>query len=221
LAGVTLIELLAVLAIAGALMAVFGMMATGSSDATAGRAAAAQVAGALDRARAQAIASGGHAAFVVTGTGAGEISWRAIAVFPLVDAPAGSRNINGLPFSVADAHDNPELDATDDPLDPVVAWQELRGAQMISGMAHGLAQASLVDAPGVLLVPAPGMRLPVEAKAVIFNSQGAVVFPENKEHRVARLAPTEWRAAPPASPDAAALPAVTIERFTGRIRILP
>ena len=220
--GVSLVELLAVLAIAGAMMAAFGLMATGSGDATAGRAAAAQVASALDRARAHAIATGRHAAFVVAGTG--EKSWRVIAVFSLVDTPGGGGNSNALPFSVADANDIPELDAAADPLDPVAAWEELPDSRMIFGGAHGASLVSLVDAPGVLRVPAPGTRAPIEAKAVIFNSQGAVVYPETKEHRVARLGPAEWATAQPtpaSAKTAAAMPAVTIERFTGRIRILP
>ena len=217
--GFSLLEILGVVVVAGIMLS---LVVTGGGrwrDAAAQRAAVGQVAAAMDRARAHAIASGAYAAFAVAGADAKESAWRKVAVFAMEENPSGGPGV--FPYVMKDGADDPTLDAASEPLDPVMPWMDLPAPQMIFGAIHGAGVLSLVDAPDTVQVSARDGFAKIPAKVVIFNAQGAVVYPETKALRVVRIGESEANSIRLLRPEVAdALPSVTVERFTGRIRIL-
>lgn len=222
--GFSLPELLLVLAGVGGLMAMLVAGGAGMAAGAQGSGAAGQVAGAVDRARAQAIASGGFAAFVVAGPEAGDSAWRKVAVFAVREDEDARAAGSELPFVPVDAKSMNGTTPPREKLSPVLPWTELPATQMIFGSMHGAAAVSMADAAAWLAVPGPDSSTPVDCKAVVFDAGGAVVYPAAKSHRVVRLGPSNGTGEAPRllHPDRAdGMPAITIEKFTGRIRITP
>lgn len=218
--GFSLMELLVVMAIIGTLMVM--MMGGGNSwgDAAAERGAATQLAGALDRARAHAIATDGFAACVIAGDEAGDKAWRQVAVVAIKE---DSSVTSGFPYVLGDALDDPGADAPDDPIDMVMPWTELPTGMIAFGKKQGASTESAVDDPTNLLVPLLNNSSPVGCKVVVFNGQGAVVHPATKPLRCLRVGPGEGSGAETTlmqADRAAAMPVITIERFTGRIQVV-
>lgn len=218
-AGFSLVELLIVMAIAAGLLALAAGRGDGWGEQAAQRGAIGQVASALDRARAQAIAKDGYAAFVVAGPDAQEKAWRQVAVVALRERPEGG----DFPFELADASDVPGIEAPTDPVDFVMPWMDLPSGVVLFGKAQGASVESLVDDSMILPLPTTQSGPQVGCKVLVFNGQGAVVYPVRKSLRVARVAPGEGdgndtRILQPNL--AEAMPAAYVERFTGRIRVV-
>lgn len=217
--GFSLVELLVVMAIVGLLMVAAVSHGTSWGDSASERGAASQVAGALDRARAHAIATDGYAAFVVAGPEAGEKAWRQVAVVAIREDPQNP----AFPFALGDALDTPGVVAPEDPIDMVMPWTDLPQGMIAFGRLHGATLESAVDDPGSLKVPTVMSGAAVACKVVVFNGQGAVVYPEQKTRRLVRVGPGDGEGGGVVlleSQRAEAMPAVTIERFTGRIRVV-
>ncbi len=212
-------ELLVVMAIIGVLMVMLVSHGTSWGDSASERGAASQVAGALDRARAHAIATDSYAAFVVAGPEAGEKAWRQVAVVAVREDPGNP----DFPFILGDALDTPGVDAPSDPIDLVMPWTDLPQGMIAFGRLHGATMESAMDDTATLKVPTLKSGAEVACKVVVFNGQGAVVYPEQKPRRVVRVGPGEGEGSEVVlleSQRAEAMPAVTIERFTGRIRVV-
>ncbi|MFM7180551.1 MAG: Tfp pilus assembly protein FimT/FimU [Verrucomicrobiales bacterium] len=217
--GFSLVELLIVMAIAGALLVLAASSGDGWGEQAAQRGAISQVASALDRARAHAIANDGYAAFVVAGPEAQEKAWRQVAVVAVRELPAGG----DFPYELADASDTPGVEAPADPIDLVMPWMDLPKGLILFGRAHGAPVESMVDDTAALKVPTLKNGPLTGCKVIVFNGQGAVVYPTQKSRRVARVAPGEGdgTATKILQPDRAeAMPAAFVERFTGRIRLV-
>ena len=217
--GFSLVELLVVMLIVGILMVLAASHGTAWGDSASERGAASQVAGALDRARAHAIATDGLAALVVAGPEAGEKAWRQVAVVALREAPQNP----DFPFSLADAQDTPGVDAPADPIDLVMPWTDLPQGMIVFGRVHGAPLESAMDDSATMKVPTLKSGAEVACKVVVFNGQGAVVYPEQKSRRVVRVGPGDGSGSETVLLDsqrADAMPGVTIERFTGRIRVV-
>ena len=218
--GFTLVEMLVVVLLVGILLTMVMLKANGPAGAD--RTAANQVAAMLDRARARAIASGGLAAFVVVSGKSPEHAWRRVAVFDVVEnqTPASQ-----APTAEEDVHRYQVKARADGRVEPVAPWENLPGNVILFGKIAGKAQIeSFVDAPESLIVPLALGGSEVESKAIIFNAEGGVAYPDSKPLRVARLGradgfgdETELLAA--VRDSAVNQPSVTIERFTGRIHI--
>lgn len=218
-AGFSLVELLVVMAIVSGLM----VMVIGGGDswgeAAAERGAASQLAGALDRARAHAIATDGFAACVIAGEDAGDKAWRRVAVAALTEDPAAA---SGFPYLLADASDTPGIEAPADPVDLVMPWTDLPTGMIAFGKMHGASMEAAVDDSTTLQVPVLKDGPTVGCKVVVFNGQGAVVHPASKARRCLRVGPGEGSGRDVTlqqADRAAAMPVITVERFTGRIQI--
>ena len=218
-AGFSLVELLIVMAIAGALLVMVAGRGDGWGEQAAQRGAISQVASALDRARAHAIANDSYAAFVVAGPDAQDKAWRQVAVVAVRELPGGG----DFPFELADASDVPGMEAPADPIDLVMPWIDLPKGLIVFGRIHGAPVESLVDDTATLKVPTLKNGPLIGGKVIVFNGQGAVVYPTQKSRRVARIAPGEGDGSDARilQPDLAdAMPAAFVERFTGRIRLV-
>lgn len=217
--GFSLVELLVVMAIAAALLVLAAGRGDGWGELAAQRGAIGQVASALDRARAHAIATDGFAAFVVAGAEAQDKAWRQVAVVALNELPNGG----DFPYELADASDVPNVAAPTDPVDLVMPWMDLPQGLILFGRGQGAPVDSMVDETAELRVPRLKTGSLVGCKVIVFNGQGAVVYPTQKSRRVVRVAPGEGsgRETRVLQPDRAeAMPAAHIERFTGRIRMV-
>jgi prepilin-type N-terminal cleavage/methylation domain-containing protein len=218
--GFSLVEVLTVLAIVGVLI---GLAVTAGRGGRRGeQAAATQVAGLLDQARARAIAAGGLAAFAVAAGDAGDAAWRRVAVFDVEEVPAGGEEENGGRFRPAGRGADAGGDTR---VLPVVEWTDLPSGVMVFGKVAGrTALESMVDEPESVRLPLDGAGTrETLAKVVVFDADGAVVFPLSKPRRVVRVGPTEdlgGDAVVDDRIDPALYPQVTLERFTGRMRLV-
>ena len=110
-------------------------------------------------------------------------------------------------------------------IEPVAPWVDLPGDVILFGKnAGGAPVESFVDAPESLRVPMARDGSEVEAKVLIFDGEGGVAYPESKPLRVVRIGRaegygTETELLGKVRETAANQPAVTVERFTGRIHI--
>ena len=212
--GFTLTEMLVVAALVGILLTMVLVSAKGPTGAD--RTAANQVAAMLDRARARAIASGGLAAFAVASADARDGAWRRVAVFDVQESPSSpGEGVNRFqPKTTGDGR-----------IEPVAPWVDLPGDVILFGKnAGGAPVESFVDAPESLRVPLARDGSEVEAKVLIFDGEGGVAYPESKPLRVVRIGRaegygTETELLGKVRETAANQPAVTVERFTGRIHI--
>lgn len=217
--GFSLVELLVVMAIAAALLVLAAGRGDGWGELAAQRGAIGQVASALDRARAHAIATDGYAGFVVAGTEAQDKAWRQVAVVALNELPGGGN----FPYELADASDVPNVAAPADPIDLVMPWMDLPQGLILFGRGQGAPVDSMLDETAEIKVPRLRTGSLVGCKVIVFNGQGAVVYPTQKNRRVVRVAPGEGsgRDTKVLQPDRAeAMPAAHVERFTGRIRVV-
>ena len=170
----------------------------------------------LDRARARAIASGGLAAFAVASADARDGAWRRVAVFDVQESPSSpGEGVNRFqPKTTGDGR-----------IEPVAPWVDLPGDVILFGKnAGGAPVESFVDAPESLRVPMARDGSEVEAKVLIFDGEGGVAYPESKPLRVVRIGRaegygTETELLGKVRETAANQPAVTVERFNGRIHI--
>ena len=151
-----------------------------------------------------------------------EHAWRRVAVFDVVESQTPGKSAPPEGEEVRRYEVKADADGRVDPVSP---WTNLPADIILFGKAAGRAPVeSFVDAPEKLSVPlAPG-GAEIDAKAIIFNAEGGVAYPETKPLRVVRLgradgfgSDTELLAT--VRETAARQPAVTIERFTGRIHI--
>jgi prepilin-type N-terminal cleavage/methylation domain-containing protein len=210
--GFTLVEMLVVIAIIGILAVLAAKSGLGNSG-SAARVAASQVASLLDRTRGRALAQGGYAALAVVGEDGGDRAWRSLAVFDVeMDPEAEEGSFRFRPCA----------DASGKVL-PVVQWVRLPGDVITFGKsAGGSPVESFVDASDSLALPLGAGDETVQAKVIIFNAEGGVTYPLAKSQRVVRLALAEGVGAETSllRPELAAeMPQISIERFTGRVRV--
>lgn len=204
--------MLTVLAIIGLLLVmvtVSGSFSGGSSE----RTAADQAATLIDRARARALATGGFAAFAVAGPQAEDDAWKLAGVFDLEVDPESDDAL--FPYRAATGEEGE--------VTPVAPWTRLPGDIIAFGQANGAESVqSMVDAPAELSLPLSRRGDAVACKVLIFNNQGGVAYPVEKPLRVVRVGPGDGGGSEVAlnRPELAeAMPAVMVERFTGRIRV--